>query len=88
MPHFGIVAFDTVGLALVGHGRVQTRCVDQLTVSGEEIAVIEAGLRRAIHSGLQSLFAALTFNRPDQNTTRGAVNQGHDIDFVFSCPPR
>jgi len=35
VTQFGIVAFDTEGLALVGHGRMDTRCVEQRAVGSK-----------------------------------------------------
>jgi len=48
VKHFCVVAFDAVGFTFIGHGRIQTRRINQIAIGSEQIAVVEAGLRSAV----------------------------------------
>jgi len=88
VTQFSVDAFDTESFALIGHGCVDARAVDEAAVGGKQVTVVETRLWSAVHERLEPFLAALVLNSPSQNTTGGAVNQRHEVDFVFFFPTK
>jgi hypothetical protein len=75
MAQFGIDAFDAIGLGLVGHGGVQARMIDDRARGGEQVAAIEASLRRRVDHVLEHRFGARWLDRPSQDTPCRAIRR-------------
>jgi hypothetical protein len=88
VPYFGVVTFNAIGLALVRHGDVTCRGIDQVAVSGEQVNVVELGLQCLINHGLQQGLGTLESNASRENTTGMAIHKSHDVADVFFLPTK
>lgn len=83
MAEFRVVAFHTLGLALVRKSEMDTGMVQQRQAGGAAVAVIKNRLRGSIQHGLPVSFITGGAYRPADNTTSGVLDEGHQVDFVF-----
>ncbi len=83
MAQFGIIALDTVGLTLVGHGDMNARRVAQRRVGREIVAEIQHRLRCGIHQRLSDVRAAFPHHAPTDDTAGETLHHRHQVDLVF-----
>lgn len=86
VTEFGIIGFDSVGLAFVGEGLVQTRMINECVIGRKFITEVEPRGRCLVHDSLHDLGGAFPDDIPPDNTATGTVYRRHKVDDVFLCP--
>ncbi len=88
MTQICISTFHTVRLALVEPCRVDRVAVDQFAVRRTSITEVCVRLGCLIDHSLKRITASCFHHRPPDNTMRGSVDCGYNVDSVFFVPTK
>jgi len=83
VTQFGVVRFDRIGLALVGHGEVDAPIEGQVLIGGQSVGIVPVRLWRVISQFLKQIITDSKSDPTADDAACGAVHEGHDEGFVF-----
>ena len=86
MTQFSIIAFHGIGFGLTLRNLLSAEMIPQPLVSIKAVTVIPFCLGRIINHELDGFLGSHPDDRPAQNTTRFAIYNGQNVDFVFLSP--